>query len=391
MIKHLSIRLTTLFVLLYINACNTNQHNNNSNSSKLISVPINFDENVDQIELSEIVDSIYYIPLKTSDVDLMADISKILDYNNQYFISDTENNLFCFNEHGDFIYKIYRQGKGPGEYLRLRDFTIDKEKQAVVISDDVSWKYYKIDNGEFIEEKSAPTPAYKMEYLDKGKYLLDASFNTNAKLAKAGELYSIILADSEAKIKDSYLPFDASINSEVNMYFKLNQFMKYNREVIVNRMLSDTVYTFSENGLQSKYFIDYGDKTLPKDILDPDKLQKYKEKIGNYAIVSEVIETDKHLILYSLYEKSPVISLYNKTNLSVKNCAIGELPPFKNDIDSVPISPFVATTNANHLVSVIYPSDVIDAAKISTSSQLQNFASTLTENGNPILAIAIPK
>ncbi|UZR97342.1 6-bladed beta-propeller [Chondrinema litorale] len=389
MIKHLSIRLTTLFVLLYINAFNTNQHNNNSNSSKVISVPINFDNKVDQIALSEIVYSIYYIPLKTSDADLMADVSKILDYNNQYFISDTEDNLFCFNEYGDFIYKIDRQGKGPGEYLRLRDFTIDKAKQALVISDDVSLKYYKIDNGEFIEEKPAPT--YKMEYLDKGKYLLDASFNTNAKLAQEGELYSIILADSEAKIKDSYLLFDASINSEVNMYFKLNQFMKYNREVLVNRMLSDTIFTFSENELQSKYFIDYGDKTLPKDILDPDKLQKYKEKIGNYAIVSEVIETDKHLILYSLYEKSPVISLYNKTDLSVKNCAIGELPPFKNDIDSVPISPFVATTNANHLVSVIYPSDVIDAAKISTSSQLQNFASTLTENRNPILAIAIPK
>jgi len=44
--------------------------------------------------------------------------------------------LYAFNKEGKFIRKYGNRGNGPGEYLSIKDFTIDTENEIVYLMDD---------------------------------------------------------------------------------------------------------------------------------------------------------------------------------------------------------------------------------------------------------------
>ncbi len=68
-----------------------------------------------QIDLYDIVDSIKYIPLETSEC-LLSDIECIKNDGNFYFVKDSRG-LFVFDEEGHFINEISHRGIGPDEYV----------------------------------------------------------------------------------------------------------------------------------------------------------------------------------------------------------------------------------------------------------------------------------
>lgn len=81
--------------------------------------------NASRLDWKDYVDSIRYVPLETNDSCLIADVYKIVSWENFYYVRDLQENLFLFAGDGKFIRKIGKQGKGPGEYTALADFMVD--------------------------------------------------------------------------------------------------------------------------------------------------------------------------------------------------------------------------------------------------------------------------
>lgn len=76
-----------------------------------------------------------YIPLETTDSSLLSEISKIIIYNDNYYILDRPyKSLFVFDINGKFVRKLSKIGRGPDEYLSLEDFDILNDTLYVLSS-----------------------------------------------------------------------------------------------------------------------------------------------------------------------------------------------------------------------------------------------------------------
>jgi hypothetical protein len=75
--------------------------------------------------LDEFIRSVQLIPLETTDESLIKNITKVIFYDNLYYVKDIYEGLFVFDTTGHFIRKIGSKGSGPGEYGYISDFCIN--------------------------------------------------------------------------------------------------------------------------------------------------------------------------------------------------------------------------------------------------------------------------
>lgn len=72
------------------------------------------------------------IPLETTSESLIREISKMVVFLNRLYVWDyTLATIFVFDESGHYLYKLAKKGHGPGEYIDLSDFFIEKDRREV--------------------------------------------------------------------------------------------------------------------------------------------------------------------------------------------------------------------------------------------------------------------
>ena len=110
-----------IFGLLFLSAGCRNAENN------LYRIPLKeaLSGNVHRFSAGEVIDSVRYIPLETTDSCFIGDLYKILCWKDFYYIRDLQGNLYLFTTQGHFLRKIGKQGRGPEEYTALCDFAVD--------------------------------------------------------------------------------------------------------------------------------------------------------------------------------------------------------------------------------------------------------------------------
>lgn len=83
---------------------------------------------------SNIIDDVEYIPLETNENCLIGNISRLLYRNGNFYLFDfvISNTIHVFDRSGKFLYKIDNIGKGPGEYVSISDFDVDKDGNIYV-------------------------------------------------------------------------------------------------------------------------------------------------------------------------------------------------------------------------------------------------------------------
>lgn len=81
-----------------------------------------------EVPFSEIFQSAEVIPLETTKESLIADImyGKVFLSDGTYYIHDVRQEaVLIFGSHGEFINKLRKKGRAPGEYTSLSDFQIN--------------------------------------------------------------------------------------------------------------------------------------------------------------------------------------------------------------------------------------------------------------------------
>jgi hypothetical protein len=86
-------------------------------------------------EVESLVDSVQIIALEETDSSLLGEIEKILIDGQSRFIILAQNELFLFAADGRFLHRIGRQGRGPEEYVSIKDVCLTHSGAELLIYD----------------------------------------------------------------------------------------------------------------------------------------------------------------------------------------------------------------------------------------------------------------
>ncbi|WP_158576711.1 6-bladed beta-propeller [Parabacteroides sp. AM08-6] len=365
----------------------------------------------EEVRLSEIADSITYIPLETKPDCLLGDNISFRFTDN--FILTVPRLMFDWN--GCFKGQIGKQGQGPGEDPSMYASLLESKEH-----------YYTVGNK-------------IIEYDRNGKYTgKEVSVYHLCSAQDSSRVYSLFRNVEEALAENSIVLYqypDSLI--WVNNDFKVhhvtrvvengnikvggifsnktdNFFPRYKNKTLFYNFYNDTVFSVSSNGLSPEWIIDLGEYKLPNEITLYKLGPLMREAIHSSAMnsselmtktdgkiaVSNVYESDHYLFLFyyknyyfaasrNLPPQKLQLAIYDKQTKKLTNVKEARL------IDDFHNGPkFFPTYGAfeEKLISVKWPYELKDYVEEHRSSgklspRLIELADNLKNDDNPVLIV----
>jgi hypothetical protein len=225
--------------------------------------------------------------------------------------SNTSGHLFIFSNSGKFIRQIGKQGRGPGEYSSIIDFSIDKIGKRIYMIDSMGNLLIYSFSGEYINREIIHSEPSSVVWWNNQLYFLQCwptYFRNNG--------FALTIKDPDHKKPDltllnrQYIKFDKIIQ---NVMFYNNHTFSANNENSITLLESkfDTLYTISAQGdIKPKYVIELKNK-IPQNIFFIDD---YNAAYKKYSSYDQIIETSHYIILKVLFKSEFYLYLYNKDN-----------------------------------------------------------------------------
>jgi hypothetical protein len=215
---------------------------------------------------NDFVDKIELIPLETTDNSLIGNLSGGIITDEDIFIHDfIYKNLLNFDISGKFKRKIGSRGRGPGEYLEIRDFCIGDDGNLYTLD------YQKIhcyDKNTGVHIKSWSFDAgvgynpLNMIIYDEDNYFLwcpDPDVRDKSK----GEYY-LMKKIVKGKAKSEYFKYEYPSSSN-RRFFPCGKDSYYIRPVID---CDNVVYKLTRDSVSASFSIDFGDMAIsPKQMM----------------------------------------------------------------------------------------------------------------------------
>ena len=122
----------SLYSLLFFISCSQNNDIKNLYTNESTSI-INIQEDLKQIShLDSVFNDVTFLPLETKEECLISRISTLKISDSLIFINDNRRRLLIFGKDGKFKIQIGQSGEGPGEFLDLKDFIINKDNIEIL-------------------------------------------------------------------------------------------------------------------------------------------------------------------------------------------------------------------------------------------------------------------
>ena len=229
----MKVRVTNIFLLLLFWSCSSPEKVNYN------SIEVDIDER-HNVSVLNLFDRIELIPLETSNSSLLSFIDKLICYNDVLYIHDySEKQILAFGPDGKFLYKINNRGQGPGEYLHISDFDINKEESKMLIVDPVRNELHEYDlTGKFLNKIKLPViyGAYnKIKWLNTDKIAF-WTFDDHNRL----KFYN----KSDNSIYQEFLPIE-----EKSLFdqFSVSVF-PYCQNMMISSTIDNNIYEISSDG-----------------------------------------------------------------------------------------------------------------------------------------------
>lgn len=246
---HIIIRDVTISVFLII-FCGCSQNRTNLLPSNITtSDSIYFSESTDVLS-QDIIDSIYWIPLESSHINIFDCISKMSVIDNFILIASRNQSIIqVYSNKGEFLYQISNKGNGPKEYLEIATFTATNT--SIYVLDNYTHKIsqYNINTGEFIRKTDIPFIAWDMEAFDDNDFLFSClNNNPEAKINMNPINYSVWRTNNDWKFTHFYLPFEQGYTE---LYGKTRYFTRSNNSIIFHALKYNGYFIFTKHGTPS--------------------------------------------------------------------------------------------------------------------------------------------
>jgi hypothetical protein len=263
--------LLFFLLLILIFSCSEDSNVNSKNSFVF---PWNFNENE---SIQDILDSVEFVALEAHPEGLFKKADKLIAHDNKFFIFDMlgQNQVFVFDNVGNFLYKIGKRGSGPGEYIGIRNFAID-ENFIYFIDNYTSRMFkYNISDGTYVDSKNMPFNAHDMAIAKNGDFVFAQQRIKNAILPDK-YAYHIMITDPAFDIKCKLFPFQ---KEDCEIWSKPYYFKYTDEYIVFHTMMADSIVLLNRNnpcdgGDVTIYKMDFGRKKVPRGIGNDGKLIK---------------------------------------------------------------------------------------------------------------------
>lgn len=284
------------------------------------SARIKVPEKFDHLLLSEVVDSIRYVPLETRADCLIGSVTKLLCVENRIYILDRDisKTLFVFDDTGKFLFRLGRKGKGPGEFTRPNDFLLDPAGRKIIVLDQNLSKLSFFDfDGTFLRDLRLGFAPFFIAGVNENTYacyLGYLPFREQNQIIKS----NLVLIDTLGIVKGKFFFYETG--KDPLRYYPQTTFYSSPAGTVFIPPLENSVYLVTSSGVSLSYTIDLGIESLPNDYIRSmkpqhelvDGLRAYRHSVYNFFETSS-------WIYFSFFDKKEVAScFYSKVSGEAK-------------------------------------------------------------------------
>jgi len=231
--------------------------------------------NTRDIMLSDIADTVRYIPLETNSECLLSRGYKIVSAKDYFFIADGKKPLFVFDHEGKFVRKIGAVGKGPGEFQNCNQFHVDEEKNEVYIFNQNEFIIYSWD-GKYKSTVELPFVAMSYYMSGQGDFTFFYSMmNTYS------SIFKVYFTNRNLKPKG-----DISWEQKVYVAYSLSigaQVWNWDDEILAQIEFCDTIFTINRSLHSPKVYLDFGRIRFTTDMLAVKDPKSLMNSIDNHV------------------------------------------------------------------------------------------------------------
>ncbi len=222
-----------------------------------------------EVLLSEIAESIEYIPLENTTKALLGNVFDIQLTAKYIFIKHSGSPLLTqFSRDGKFIRHVGKEGRGPKEYGLMRKFSMDEKNQLIYIHTNWTHKIMVFNfDGEYVK---------KLQFGSSGRGHI--SWSRDSFLVSFSEPHvgnePFVFMETNFKgdtiqTTANHLFWDAGDQSQFMVsYWGRNEYYRVNNKLHMKGWYNDTVYTYDDkNKIIPKFFIDLKEHKIPDDMV----------------------------------------------------------------------------------------------------------------------------
>lgn len=368
-------------------ACSPNKKNSViQNNENLYVVDLDVPAEDSCINYSSIFSNVKTIILETNKDPFVGSISKLMVFDKFLFILDSQTkSLLVFDDTGKFVQKIGAFGRGPGEYTRVFDFTIDTDNRIIYLLCNLVINKYRMD-GTFIGAINLYGHTSYIQYAHNKIYA-----------ESRGDCLLQEIDPENGKQTGKYLKANHYNKGwkEQSFWFEGGPF-KYYSDVSPKyvHLFMDTIFTIQPSGLlpflavKSEYTVTNADIKSTEGMEPYDRIKAMFDKNKVFCIRNNYFETKKH-IYFSYHQNYRMYSIlyclstntYRKVCLQNDFVFIGEAPFFPNFCFSDATGVYECFDDVV-LTGLL---EYIKKGKISNLVDKRDELMKLTENTNPVI------
>ncbi|BDD08581.1 hypothetical protein FUAX_10130 [Fulvitalea axinellae] len=176
-----------LFPVLVFLSCQVDRNNEKQSGSSMKVLKGRVGENID----SNIkIDSGTFEVVKLKGVsDYLSEFDEFKVRKGNFYGLASEK-IYCFNDQGVFKFKIDKMGKGPGEYLSIKDFHVDEDGQIAILDHQAN-KIAKYDQyGQFVDEIFIGISGFTFGRIDKDLWAIYVMSSISNKTSSRLNIFS---------------------------------------------------------------------------------------------------------------------------------------------------------------------------------------------------------
>ncbi|HOX76242.1 MAG TPA: 6-bladed beta-propeller [Bacteroidales bacterium] len=274
------------------------------------SITVNLDDN-SKISVFDIFSKISVIPLETDSNSVIEQISRVIPYDDRFYILDRKQNaVVIFDNDGNFMKKIRKIGVGPGEYSLLYDFNINPfTKELELLNPRGELLSYTID-GEFIKSQRIPMRnASKFIPITEDTII----FYTEYEQEKL-HYYS----RSQDKVIKKEFSFPETILNTPLISLNSSPFSQNGNHTTFFQGFTNDIYDIDTSGLRFRFRWDFGEHNLDYRDLPEGKDPMYYMALlrnGNMASCFYSYQENQSIIMTRfIFDKQWVSLIYDKAD-----------------------------------------------------------------------------